>query len=122
MCTAAPTCVNTGARIASRCEGEAIQGKALKELKAKGVQIHRWSPEILAALDAAWQEVVQEESAKDGDFAVLADDLEKAERSILDNPPPGQGKGLHRLEMTGVDMHRSAGRGIDPKIHGILPG
>ena len=29
-------------------EGEAIQGKALKTLKEKGVQIHKWSPEILA--------------------------------------------------------------------------
>lgn len=49
-------------------EGEAIQAKALKELKAKGVQIHRWSPEILAALKKAWGEVVSELAAKDANF------------------------------------------------------
>lgn len=45
-------------------EGEAIQGKALKTLKEKGVQIHKWSPEILSALNAAWLEVVEEDKAK----------------------------------------------------------
>ena len=32
-------------------QGEAIQFPALKELEGFGVQLHRWSPEILAALD-----------------------------------------------------------------------
>jgi len=50
-------------------EGEAIQTRALDELRRKGVQIHRWSPEILAALEKAWGEVVQEESAADPTFA-----------------------------------------------------
>jgi TRAP-type mannitol/chloroaromatic compound transport system substrate-binding protein len=50
-------------------EGEAIQFGALKELQAKGVTLHTWSPEILAAFEAAWHEVAAEESAKDADFA-----------------------------------------------------
>ena len=49
-------------------EGEAIQFGALEELQSKGVILHRWSPEILEALRAAWAEVVAEESAKDADF------------------------------------------------------
>jgi TRAP-type mannitol/chloroaromatic compound transport system substrate-binding protein len=50
-------------------EGEAIQFGALEELQEKGVTLHRWSPEILDALRAGWEEVVAEESAKDADFA-----------------------------------------------------
>lgn len=50
-------------------EGEAIQGAALRELRGHGVNIRRWSPEILAALEAAWNEVAAEEAAADPDFA-----------------------------------------------------
>jgi TRAP-type mannitol/chloroaromatic compound transport system substrate-binding protein len=50
-------------------QGEAIQFPALQELESKGVQIHRWSPEILGALEAAWNEVVVEEAAENEDFA-----------------------------------------------------
>ena len=49
-------------------EGEAIQGKALADLKAKGVQFHRWPKSILDTLEKAWDEVVVEESAKDATF------------------------------------------------------
>ena len=49
-------------------EGEYLQFSALKELKSKGVNIHRWSPEILAELKAAWEEVAVEQSAADPDF------------------------------------------------------
>ncbi|MHA1600176.1 MAG: TRAP transporter substrate-binding protein, partial [Alphaproteobacteria bacterium] len=49
-------------------EGEAIQAKALKELKEKGVNIHRWSPEILDTLQAAWKEVAAELAAEDPTF------------------------------------------------------
>ena len=49
-------------------EGEAIQIEALASLKSKGVQIHKWSDEILDTLKKAWLEVVEEESAKDEDF------------------------------------------------------
>ena len=49
-------------------EGEAIQGKALAELKSKGVNIHRWSPEVLATLEGAWNEVAGELAAEDANF------------------------------------------------------
>ncbi len=57
-------------------EGEAIQGKALKELKAKGVTIHKWSPEILNALRTAWDEVAAELSAEDLAFKEAWDSLQ----------------------------------------------
>lgn len=57
-------------------EGEAIQGKALKELEAKGVEIHRWSPEILAALEEAWNEVAAELAAEDASFKKAWDSLQ----------------------------------------------
>ncbi len=45
---------------AGLAEGEAIQGAALKELQEKGVTIHRWPPEVLDDLRAAWNEVAAE--------------------------------------------------------------
>ena len=50
-------------------QGEAIQFPALQELVSKGVTLHRWSPEILQTLEAAWNEVVTEEASNDEDFA-----------------------------------------------------
>jgi TRAP-type mannitol/chloroaromatic compound transport system substrate-binding protein len=50
-------------------EGEAIQFAALQELQEKGVQIHRWPPEILDALKVAWTEVAAELAADNEDFA-----------------------------------------------------
>ncbi len=47
--------------------GEAIQLAALETLQADGVTLHNWSPEVLAAMHAAWLEVVEELSA-DADF------------------------------------------------------
>ena len=49
-------------------EGEAIQGKALAELKEKGVQIHRWPQEILDTLEVTWNEVAAEQAAADPTF------------------------------------------------------
>ncbi len=48
---------------------ESRQPKALEELQSKGVTLHRWSDEVLAELEAAWKEVVEEQSASDPDFA-----------------------------------------------------
>ena len=50
-------------------EGEAIQGKALAEMEAAGVTIHKWPPEMLDTFRAAWDEVVAEEVAANEDFA-----------------------------------------------------
>jgi TRAP-type mannitol/chloroaromatic compound transport system substrate-binding protein len=60
----------------SIAEGEALQFKALQELQAKGVQFHRWPPEMLAAFQAAWQEVAAEEAAADPDFKRAWDSLQ----------------------------------------------
>ncbi len=49
-------------------EGEAIQGAALAELKTKGVTIHRWPPEVLQELNAAWGEVAGELAASNPNF------------------------------------------------------
>ncbi len=54
-------------------EGGAKQVPALKELQAKGVQLHRWSDEDLAKLREAWLEVVEEKSAEDPVFKRVAD-------------------------------------------------
>ena len=50
-------------------EGEAIQFEALQELEANGVTIHQWPPEVLAELEAAWEEVLAELVAEDEAFA-----------------------------------------------------
>lgn len=48
---------------------EGIEGKALNEMKAAGVEIKVWPPEMLAAFEKAWNEVVEEEKAKNPSFA-----------------------------------------------------
>jgi len=45
-------------------EGEALQFGAMQELKAKGVQFRKWSPEMLKLMQQKWEEVAKEESAK----------------------------------------------------------
>ena len=60
----------------SIAEGEALQFKAVQELQAKGVQLHRWPPEMLAAFQAAWQEVAAEQAAQDADFKRAWDSLQ----------------------------------------------
>ena len=48
-------------------EGEAIQFDAMLENEANGVNIKRWSDEILAEFEAAWKEVIEEEIASSDD-------------------------------------------------------
>lgn len=50
-------------------EGEALQPDAIEKLKAKGVKIHMWSPEILAALESAWRKVAADMAEDDPNFA-----------------------------------------------------
>lgn len=54
-------------------ESEAKQFEAMNELKAKGVTIHTWSPEILKALEEKWLEVVEEQKAKSPEFTKIWD-------------------------------------------------
>ena len=64
-------------------EGEAIQGAALIELKSKGVQIHSWSPEILATLQKTWNGVAAETASKDENFKKAWDSLQKFHAEYL---------------------------------------
>ena len=53
---------------AGLAEGEAIQAAALAELEAQGVTLHRWPPEVLAALERTWIEVAEELSEQNPNF------------------------------------------------------
>ena len=68
-------------------EGEAIQGSALVTLKSKGVQIHTWSPEILAKLQETWNSVAAGIASKDANFKTTWDSLQafRAEYKIWKN-------------------------------------
>jgi TRAP-type mannitol/chloroaromatic compound transport system substrate-binding protein len=52
---------------------DSAQGQALAELEDKGVTLHFWDDKTLETLQAAWREVVKEESAKDPVFKKVAD-------------------------------------------------
>ena len=67
--------------VLSLAMAESRQPKALEELKAKGVNLHRWSDEILKVFENAWHEVVEEEAAKDEDFARVWASLSKFRES-----------------------------------------
>ena len=55
-------------------ESEAGQFEIMAEMKAKhGVQFKRWSDEDLAKYEAAWLDVIKEESAKDPLFKKVSD-------------------------------------------------
>ena len=49
-------------------ESEALNGRAMAELKKKGAEIRSFSPEILEQLEAAWGEVVAEQAEKSPEF------------------------------------------------------
>jgi TRAP-type mannitol/chloroaromatic compound transport system substrate-binding protein len=59
-------------------EGEATQWKAMTEMRDKhGVKIMRWSPEIMAAIEKAWKEVIAEESKASPNFKRVYDSYAK---------------------------------------------
>ena len=49
-------------------EGEAVQFKAMAELQAKGVTLHKWPQNILDAFEKNWNEVAAEQAAKSPEF------------------------------------------------------
>ena len=67
------TCGDSVRHVMAR--GEFLQAGALKQLKAKGVNIHRWSPEFLATVSKAWDQVVAEQNAKDPLFKEIYDHI-----------------------------------------------
>src|SRR5690606_4364632 len=58
-------------------DGEAKQFGAIQRMQAKGVQLHRWTDEQLAAFKKAWEEVAAEEAAKDPLFKKAWDSYSK---------------------------------------------
>ncbi|MEX0853686.1 MAG: TRAP transporter substrate-binding protein [Bauldia sp.] len=54
-------------------KGEALQGAAIREMQAEGVEVRRWPPRVLVAMESAWFEVVAEESAKNPNFRRVYD-------------------------------------------------
>jgi TRAP-type mannitol/chloroaromatic compound transport system substrate-binding protein len=58
-------------------EAEAKQFGAMKELQSKGVQIKKWKPEIIKAMEAKWLEVVEEEKKKSPAFAKIWESYSK---------------------------------------------
>jgi TRAP-type mannitol/chloroaromatic compound transport system substrate-binding protein len=55
-------------------ETEAMNPRAVNEMKDKyGVTIAHWTDEQLAAFEAAWRDVIEEESASDPEFKKVAD-------------------------------------------------
>jgi len=60
----------------SFAEGEASQFEALqKNIEENGVQIRKWSPEMLEVFRSTWEEVAAEESAKDPFFKEVYDNM-----------------------------------------------
>jgi len=49
-------------------EGESVQGKALKELQSKGVQLHYWPKTMLDLYKTTWDEVAKEQAEKSPEF------------------------------------------------------
>lgn len=60
----------------SLAEGEAKQFSVLANAKQNGVEIRYWSDEILSAYNKAWNEVVEEQSAKNEFFKKVWTDLD----------------------------------------------
>ena len=49
-------------------EGEAVQGKAMAEIRSKGVTFHYWPKEILELYKKTWDEVAKEQADKSPEF------------------------------------------------------
>jgi TRAP-type mannitol/chloroaromatic compound transport system substrate-binding protein len=54
-------------------KGDATQGEALDFLKSKGVQIHKWTDDQIAAFRKAWEEVAEEAAEDDPLFREVYD-------------------------------------------------
>ena len=61
----------------SYADGESRNSAALKQIAEKGVQVHYWNKEFLAAFKKAWDEVAVEQSAKSPEFKKAWDSLVK---------------------------------------------
>jgi len=55
--------------------GESMQLEPLANIRSQGVTVHRWSDEMLEAFRTAWDEVAEEMSAEDEEFARVWSDF-----------------------------------------------
>lgn len=53
--------------------GEAAQAGVMRQMQSEGVQIRRWSPEIIAAMESAWNQVAREEAEINPNFRRVYD-------------------------------------------------
>jgi TRAP-type mannitol/chloroaromatic compound transport system substrate-binding protein len=58
-------------------EGEAVQGKAMREIESKGVAIKYWPKEMLDLYRKAWDEVAKEQAEKSPEFKKAWDSYTK---------------------------------------------
>ena len=58
-------------------EGESVQGKAMAEIKAKGVTLHYWPKEMLDLYRKTWDEVAKEQAEKSPEFKKAWDSYSK---------------------------------------------
>ncbi len=63
--------------VEAEAEGDAIQNDALAKFKAAGVEIHTFSDEMLAQIEAAWNEVAEETVAGNPDAEEVWNSLKK---------------------------------------------
>ncbi|HLT78584.1 MAG TPA: TRAP transporter substrate-binding protein [Ferrovibrio sp.] len=68
----------------SLAEGEALQVKALQEIRARGVTVHTWPPAVLGALEKAWKDVVREEKAANPEFRKVWESYDGFRRSYTE--------------------------------------
>jgi TRAP-type mannitol/chloroaromatic compound transport system substrate-binding protein len=59
----------------SLAESESLQSAAIEEVRRRGVTVHRFSPEVLAGLRRAWDEVATDLAARDANFKRVWDSL-----------------------------------------------
>ena len=65
---------------------DAVQSAAVETAKAAGVQVHRFSDELMAAFEAASRDIMEEEAAADEDFKKIYESMEAYKASIKDLP------------------------------------
>jgi len=63
--------------VENMAEAEALQPAAIHRMVEKGVTVHRFPKEFLDKFEAAWKEVIAEESAKDPEVKKVWDSLSK---------------------------------------------
>jgi len=61
----------------SLANSEAVNPAAITKLEESGVQIHKWSPEMIALFKEKWFEVVEEEASKNKDFSRVWSSVKK---------------------------------------------